>query len=69
MSDTRTLIFEPSQGVRPDPESIAGQLFRVCCDADQETLSALCAVPMSDLEEAIGELQSLGWQFKLVSLQ
>ena len=67
--DTRTLIYEPSSGIRPDPDTVAGQLFRVCCDADRETLSRLCEVPMSDLEAAIDELQSLGWNFRLASVQ
>lgn len=67
--DPRTLIFEPSSGIRPDPDSVAGQLFRVCCDADQETLDRLCEVPFDELEAAIEELQSLGWKFRLASLQ
>ena len=67
--DSRQLIYEPSEGKPPNPETVAGHLFRACCDADQETLDLLCEVPMSELESAIEELQSLGWKFRLAILQ
>lgn len=67
--DSRTLVFEPSEGKEPEYGTLEYDLWRVCCDEDPETLDRLCGVPHRELEVAVANLRKLGWNFHFVSLQ
>ena len=65
MSDYRELIFIESRGFPPPPETLAARLLHACSVDDEDIWEALGITEMNEreLEDAVYQLQSLGWDF------
>lgn len=65
MSDERELIFVESHGKPPPPETLAAKLLHACSVEDERIWDSLGIREMNEceLEDAVAQLQRLGWDF------